>query len=373
VVKVSWERALGWRLRRHHLVERAGPGELVQVVSALGGLHAQVKSSAELSLWARMDGLEADAVRAALWEERTLVKLWAARGTLYLLPATELGLWLAALRTLPKFGNTGEPDELARAVGEALERKVLTREELAEAVGRRTGSEELAGFVRSSWGSYLKAASFQGLICFAPPDGNRVRFTSPRSWIDKLDDPEPQDALREVTRRFLSVNGPATPSDLGRWWFGPPAPRRPAQLLASIADETTEVELDGSPAWVLTEDLPGLLAATPEPVARLLPAFDPWVIGAARQAPLMPADQVRRIFRPQGWISATLLVDGRIAGTWRHERQGTRLVVQLEPFGPLPARARRGLEAEAGRLAAFLAADLDLRPEPDATRPSVNL
>jgi hypothetical protein len=131
-------------------------------------------------------------------------------------------------------------------------------------------------------------------------------------------------------------------------------------MLASLADETTEVDVDGTKALVLTDDLEELRAAEPLEVTRLLPAFDPWVIGAARHPPLMPSGDVRRIFRPQGWVSPTLLVDGRIAGTWRHERKGQRLVVELEPFGRLAAPARHGLEAEAQRLADFLSGELDL-------------
>ena len=48
---------------------------------------------------------------------------------------------------------------------------------------RLTGDEELAEFVRFSWGSYLKPGSFRGLLCFAENDGSLIRFTSPTSWI----------------------------------------------------------------------------------------------------------------------------------------------------------------------------------------------
>jgi len=66
-------------------------------------LHAQLMSSAELTAWARVEGLDRDAIRRALWEERTLVKTWAMRGTLHLLPAHELPLWHAALNTSRRF------------------------------------------------------------------------------------------------------------------------------------------------------------------------------------------------------------------------------------------------------------------------------
>ena len=48
----------------------------------LCGLHAQVLSSAGLSVWARVEDLDRQALRHALWEDRTLVKTWAMRGTL---------------------------------------------------------------------------------------------------------------------------------------------------------------------------------------------------------------------------------------------------------------------------------------------------
>jgi hypothetical protein len=100
---------------QHHLVERAEPAELVRIVSDIAGLQAQVMSSAELSVWARSEGLRRGAVQESLWRRRDLVKLRGARGALYLLPATEMGRWLSDLGTMPKFGNTGEPDKLAVA------------------------------------------------------------------------------------------------------------------------------------------------------------------------------------------------------------------------------------------------------------------
>jgi hypothetical protein len=142
-------------------------------------------SSAELSLWARVDGLDRGTLQELLWERRELVKLWAMRGTLHLLPSRELGFWLSALGRQWKYGNKGsdEIDALTDAVGRALKGRVLTREELARRVVSDTGSEELGKFVRFSWGSYLKAASWRGLLCFAPSPDKNVRFTSPAGWL----------------------------------------------------------------------------------------------------------------------------------------------------------------------------------------------
>ena len=102
-LELSWPAALAWRMRRHHLIDRSGPGSLPDVVDRICGLHAQVMSSAELTAWARVEGLDRAAVSDALWQERAVVKLWAMRGTLHLLTARELPTWLGALGTYDHF------------------------------------------------------------------------------------------------------------------------------------------------------------------------------------------------------------------------------------------------------------------------------
>lgn len=88
-IRLSWEQVLRGRLARQHLLERAGSADMLGVVRDLCGVHAQVMSSAELTLWARTEDLGPEAVQDALWKERSLVKTWAMRGTLHLLPADD--------------------------------------------------------------------------------------------------------------------------------------------------------------------------------------------------------------------------------------------------------------------------------------------
>jgi Winged helix DNA-binding domain len=370
-IELTWPQALAWRMRRQHLVERAPRGSMLEVVARIAGLHAQVMSSAELTVHARVDGLDRAAVADALWEERSLVKLWAMRGTLHLLPAAELDTWLGALGTydhylkpvwLRGFDITEEQLEaLIGAIGEALDGRLLTREELGAEVARIAGAPELAEKVQGTWGPYLKPASFRGRLCFGPSDGQKVRFTRPDSWLGRsIDSGEREEALREITRRHLGAFGPAAREDLARWWGVQPA--QGGRMLKALGDDVADVDVDGTPGWMLREHAEE--AAAEEPVSRLvrlLPGFDMWTIGAARDAAALldPAEK-KRVYRNQGWISPVLLVNGRMEGVWKHERKGRRLVVAIEPFGKLPKWARTEVEAEAERLAGFLGGELEV-------------
>jgi hypothetical protein len=370
--QLRWAQVMAWRTARHQLAERAPAGAMLEVAARIAGLHAQVMSSAELTLWARVDGLRPDAVRHALWEERSLVKTWAMRGTLHLLPAAELPLWQAALSTRRGwesgawqrgFGVTSEElERLVDAVAEALKDRQLTRGELADEVARLTGSDRLGDRLRESWGALLKPAAALGKLCFAPSQGQQVRFTRPDTWLGGWTAHDPDEAMAAVTRRFLAASGPVTREDFARWW-GIPSPARGARLLERLGDELARVEVEGTAACMLAADLPGLAGtgAGGSRTVRLLPAFDQYVVTATRQAgQLMPGPFKARVYRPQGWLSPVLLVGGRMDGTWRQETKGRRLLVTIEPFTDPPGWARRAAEAEAERLAAFTGGQLEL-------------
>jgi hypothetical protein len=354
---------MAWRLQQHHLHRRAPREAMTAAAAEIGGLQAQVMSSAELALWARIDDLEREAVPRALWEERSLVKTWAMRGTLHLLPAAELEMWQAVPKLDRRYLRPAwqryygiSPDELDRltaAIAEALDGQVLTREELVEAVSTILGSAELAAKLRHSWGMMLKPAAFRCRLCFAPGAGQKVRFARPDCWLGRSLQVDEAHAEREVTRRFLDAYGPAS-REVFAQWLGVTASRAGA-LIKGLGDEATPVDVEGTRALALTSRLDSIARARPPGSVRLLPAFDQYVLAASRDAPsFMPGPFRDRIYRAAGWLSPVLLVDGRMDGVWMYERKGNRLVVRIEPFADQPGWVREGAEDEAERLAEYM-------------------
>ncbi|HEY8584074.1 MAG TPA: crosslink repair DNA glycosylase YcaQ family protein, partial [Capillimicrobium sp.] len=158
-LSVTQAQVLAWRAARQRLVERRAGSDPAAVARDLVGLHAQVLSSAELTAWARLEAPRPGAVADALWEDRSLVKTWAMRGTLHALAPEDAALACGALQAIRprwlapswqrEFGvSAAEMERLLGALPEALAGEPLTREQLADALGELTGAPHLADRLR---------------------------------------------------------------------------------------------------------------------------------------------------------------------------------------------------------------------------------
>jgi hypothetical protein len=362
---VTPAREAAFRLSRNHLTARVPRGSLVEVARRIGGLHAQVMSSADLSLWTRIRGHRPEDLPRALWEERTLVKTWLMRGTLHLVPSGDLPLYCAALDSRGEYAGAWlryydvtarDMERLIDVIGESLD-EPRTRRELGAAVKARLGAR-MAKNLEGSWGSFLKPAARRGVLCFGPSEGQTVTFVRPDAWLEEWPEADQDDARAELLRRFLAAYGPASRHDFGEWAGGGHV-RRVRRAWQEVADELAEVE---PKRFVLARDVAELERARASRVARLLPGFDPFLLPRQIRPYLVRSDdEYARVYRPQGWITPVVLQGGRAAALWPWKRRGAKLEVSVEPFGPLPPATRAAVEREAAALARYLGAELELR------------
>src|SRR3954470_21677481 len=231
---LTWDQVNSWRLSQHCLAPRLERHNLVEVAMRTCGIQVQVMSAAELALGVRIEGLTPQDVQSALWQGRTLIKTWAMRGTLHLLSAGDLALYVAArsvyearnwLAYFYYFGiSEAQYHAFMAAVPQVLGDEPMTREALAAEVAQRLDDPELTEkLLASSWGSLWKPSAWRGDLCFGPNQGRNVTFVRPAAWLGVPEDRhqmEPYEALQEVGRRYLSAYGPAIPENFARWWDG---------------------------------------------------------------------------------------------------------------------------------------------------------
>ena len=92
-LSLTWDQVNAFRLKRHHLVERAAKQALLSVAGDMSGAQAQLPSAAQLSLWTRVHDLQSADIEAAL-RKRTLVKAACMRRTLFLVPSRDLAIFV---------------------------------------------------------------------------------------------------------------------------------------------------------------------------------------------------------------------------------------------------------------------------------------
>ncbi|MDQ6693882.1 MAG: winged helix DNA-binding domain-containing protein [Chloroflexota bacterium] len=369
---LTWDQVNAWRLAQHGLSPRLKRQDFVEAVTRTGGIQAQVMSAAELAVWARVDGLTREDVQSALWKDRALVKTWAMRGTLHLISAGELPLYVAARSVNDNrgwghyayFGLTAaQYDAFLAAVPQVLSSEPMTREQFTTAVAAHLEDPELGRILlASSWGSLFKPSAFRGDLCFGPSQGRNVTFVNPGRWINLQAEQngqpvEPHLALQEIARRYLKAYGPAKPEDFALWWWGGGGISQARKVFKSLEDEMEEVDVEGWRGLALRATIESMEESEVSGSVNLLPLFDAYVLGTGRNIePILPRAYKNQVFRPQGWITAVVLVDGYMKGVWDYTTERAQRVLKVRMFSTTPPAAlvREGIEAEAERLAAFL-------------------
>ena len=350
---LTWDGVLAWRLRRQFLGgERAGAADAV--AHRVVGVQAQIPSAAVTAVAVR--GAPADDVDRALTDGR-MVRTWAMRGTLHLLAVADAPAVLALVassRTWEKgtwqreFATSAEIAALTEEAGRVLDGAVLTRDELGAALGHLVDPARLS----SGWGTLLKPLAWQGVLVNGPVRDGRPTFTSPLGRPGWTPPPPVDEAARHVLAAWFGGHGPASAATFDAWLLRGATPR--ARLRGWFADlvdagTMTVVEVEGEPLYARTIDVDELAAARPVRDVRLLPGFDPWVLGAGTtDARIVPPRHRREVSRPGGWIAPVVVAGGRVVGTW-DEGPGhpeVTLFPDVEPPDPV------GLAAEVDRWAA---------------------
>lgn len=329
-------------MSRQHLDPRDGL-DAVEIARRLGGIQAQVASSAEQAVAVRRADHGGHGCADAL-ADRRLIKTWAMRGTLHLLPPDEAGAYLAliaARRTWEAaswqkaFGPTpAQIEAMADVAAEVLDGRLLTREELIAEIRDRLAAPELAAALGSGWSALLKPLAWQGVLCQGPPRGTKVTFTSPASWAPSWQGlPDTDVAAHAVVRAYLGAYGPADPAALDAWLTrGQSRKADVRRWFDVVSDGLVTVEIAGTNAdpgsvdapaaasrvaYLLAEHLDDLAATEPSDLVRLLPGFDQYVLGPGTGAvEIIPPERRALVSRSAGWISPVVVRGGYVVGTW---------------------------------------------------------
>jgi hypothetical protein len=302
------------------------------------------------------------AVESAIARGR-IIRTWPMRGTLHFVAPEDVRWMLALLapraiaRSAGRYAQLGLTDaDFARSRAVLIDALAgggaLTR---AEAVARlESGGIDTAG---QRGYHILGRLAQEGLLCLGPMRGRQQTFVLLDEWAPPSAGepaiPNRRDALARLAARYFDAHGPATVADLA-WWAGiTKADARDGIEAASHALES--VTIGGADYW-LTPDASTAAPESSAPTVRLLPGFDELMLGYTDRSLQLGEhrDTYGSAVSANGAFSSTIVVDGRIAGTWKRALKPDRVEITMRRFRELSGPERRGLAGDAERYGRFL-------------------
>ncbi|MCY4530247.1 MAG: winged helix DNA-binding domain-containing protein [Chloroflexi bacterium] len=350
------------RLRSQHLDERATI-DVKELVRSIAAVQAQDTLAESLAVRVRADCATEDAVEEARVRDRSVVRTWAMRGTLHLLPAEDVR-WILRLvgpTAVRKFQRRHRELGLTPKVYSQAVTVMVQALEESGALTRRRIADRWAEHGLPAEGQavphLLCQASLEGIICFGPTVEGQGTHVLLDSWLD--DGTEAADPGGELARRYVSAYAPTTMEDYATWSGLPSAEVRKA--FDSISDDLLEVDVDGTLMWMPNANA-GLLdvaVADEKPAIKMLGAFDPYLLGYRNRDLGVGTELLKRVHPGGGVIRPTILVDGRAIATWTRKRTGRKLSITVSPFELLSGEVLSGIDEEVQDIGRFLGLDVE--------------
>jgi hypothetical protein len=242
-------------------------------------------------------------------------------------------------------------DKALSTISHELQAGELTRPELLNRL------EQSGQATKAGRGYHILAHAAQmGLVYVGPMVGKQQTFGLLANLPVKQRQLEGDEARAELLRRYMHSHGPATLKDF-MWWAGMTmAEAEPA--LAANGSSLACITYNGAEYWLSKESLEraGELPAVPDVL--LLAGFDEYILGyTSRQPQLSTEDFTKIVPGANGVFLSTLLLDGRVAGTWRRTLKGgkqPRVDVAFEHFATLPLKAAADLRRQIDQYGTFL-------------------
>lgn len=311
-----------------------------EAVAWLTALQAQDDAGALTSVALRTDARNRADVVAA-FDAGRIVRSWPMRGTLHTVVAADLSWMLELMTPRPRAAGAKRRPQLGLDEADVGRARDLAVAALSDATRPETGLSrpELlavwddAGLTTAGGRGYhlIAELAMRGVLCLGPI-GDSQRFVLLDSWVPEPRRLDRDEALAELALRYFRSHGPATVADLGRW----------SGLVAKDVRAGTAAARDRLDTLVVDDTEYLLDPATPQRLADardqaaglvLLPGFDEIILGYAdRTMTLAPEHADRIVPGGNGVFRPTVVVDGRVVGTWRHVGKGAARRIEAEPF-----------------------------------------
>ena len=223
--------------------------------------------------------------------------------------------------------------------------KQLTRAELTSLLQKNgIATDDLLRF------TYLIVrAELDGIVCSGARRGKQFTYALLEERAPHARTLERDEALAELAKRYFVSHGPATLRDFV-WWSGLTTTDA-RKGLDSIRSKLINETENGSTYW-FADSAP---TEIPSSTVYLLPDYDEYTVGYTDRSGIFDGSHTSKLdSRGSELAQYTILVGGRIAGTWKRTIKKSEVTIEVKPFNTLTKAENRSIADAADRYGKFL-------------------
>ncbi len=383
MIRVTQAQTARFILQKNSLI--TGMSDLTQMVRSIGGLPDDHALTAYLAAYARLTTFKPADLLNTLYQSGRLATGIFMRSQPYVVSETDFVTFYAATARQRRqnlnaeFRLWGVENRDIEQIGEAIIAAVGMQPATDKAIIEQLPAEMVREVSQTSRGGRVSTTTtaalalrwlvVEGRLALGRERGklhdwrNTEFVYAPLTyWHPGIDLGEAQDeasAQAEVVRTYLAAFGPATEADISFWTgFGK---SETARAVSTLSSETVMTLIEGLPGMtLLLKAQAEVLSATEidAAVVNVLPADDPFITAhrASRQRYFDDPSLQRQVFDNQGGAKPTIIVNGRIVGTWDEPTEESFGMLDWRLLTRVDATVEPLIEAEIERVEKFFAA-----------------
>jgi hypothetical protein len=313
-----------------------------EIVAWFGAVQAQDYPAARWAIGQRGRALSDESVQHAV-NSGQILRTHVLRPTWHLVTSADIR-WMLEL-TAPRV----KPASAAQFRLASVDARTVSKSErvIARALegGRHRTRQELrailadAGITASplTMGHLLLQAELDAVVCSGACRGNQITYALFDERVPNGPRLAREDALAELARRYVRSHGPATAADFA-WWSG--LTLRDARAgIGLVTPPLVSESIGGLEYWSADDAAPPARSSK----AHVLPNFDEYTVAYRDRGVIVDPPGAMTSMEV---LSPVILLDGRIAGTWKRASTPEGVSLEVRPFRKL-SRDEHGLVARA--------------------------
>jgi len=295
----------------------------------MGAVQAQDYDMSKWAVGQRVANGHSSAVEAAI-NDGHIIRTHVLRPTWHLVHPEDLRWMLDLTAPYVKKGIAHYDKKLElddaffkksnQLICKALEGQHLTRSELKavlDKAGIESDSHRLVHI--------MIRPELDGLICSGARKGKQTTYALLDQRIPPTKSIPKEEALATLALRYFTSHGPATLKDFS-WWSGLPV------TIAREGLEAVKNKLDQEEDYYFKAHTGKITSAI-----HLLPNYDEYLVAYADRTAMHNAKNDSQMQRTAPFFDNTIIMDGKVAGTWKRELKKAEIKVSLHPFEKLSA------------------------------------